>query len=86
MKRAFIIFALLLSACDPPRAIKQIDSANPAVHVELLTSFDGVRLYRIDVGARTVYVAVQDGRSEVSWEQSCGKNCVEHMSMQTVQR
>lgn len=92
MKHLLLIGVLSMSACEAP-AIRQIESANSQTRVELITAFEGVRLYRIDVGDSRIYVAVQDKRLEVAWDvthiESDGKTTTtstEHLQTQTMVR
>lgn len=80
---AVIVVGLCSAAC-PANAIKNVESLNPEVKVELLTSFDGVRLYRVDTGVRTVYVAVSSNRLEVAWDSREGKTTVP-VEVQTIE-
>lgn len=83
MKSLLLLVACIVLCGCQAEPLKTLDSANKTVIVELLTTFDGVRLYRIFDGGRQVYVAVADGRLEVSWDAQHGKTA-EHMRTTTV--
>jgi hypothetical protein len=75
---------LFMSGCyAPPQRIEA--SSNSEVNVELMTEFDGCKVYRLwDFGNR-VYIARcgQDVRAE--WSTSCGKGCTKNNQTLTVE-
>lgn len=78
---ALMIGAVSTVACNVPAdSIKTLDNPNTRVAVELITSFEHVRLYRVrlndGIGFKDVFVAVQDGRVEVTWNEHQGKTVV----------
>lgn len=76
--------ALLVSGCYAEPQSKET-SSNSEVKVELLTEFDGCKVYRAwDMGNR-IYIARcgQDVRAE--WQTSCGKGCVAKQETLTIE-
>lgn len=72
----YVVIAAVLLACVGCRAdsLSRTASTNHDVKVELLTEFDGIRLYRVEDGSeRTVYVAVAADRLRTSFWRQEGK-------------
>lgn len=70
MKR--MIFALLYGASLATAAcgakpLEQVPSHNAEVTAEVIAIVDDIKIYRLDVGDRTIYFA--DARGTTSWEQ-----------------
>lgn len=85
MKRVIIalLLAVTLSGCGKA-AQGEARSTNRAVSVEVLTSFDGVVVYRFRDAGEYVYVAVRGREISTNWSDNCGKNCRESHTVQTV--
>lgn len=70
-----LLIALACSACQAPSLsiVKNVD--NKEVSVEIMATFDGIRLYRVGVGDREVYVARVVGSADVAthWMEPQGK-------------
>lgn len=72
-----IFLALFLGGCKSP-SLQSTVSQNKEITVDLITQFDGIRLYRVNVDGRSVYVAATGTVPvETSWIEthyySCGK-------------
>lgn len=64
---------------------KPVESTNGAVTVSLVTMFDGVKLYRVEVDGKYVYVATTgQGVLSTRWDEYCGKGCIDEISVPTV--
>lgn len=62
-------------------------SANKDVTVDVLTTFDGITVYRVHDGDdRIVYIAATGGAYAAQWSENCGKGCVRHVETTTVKR
>lgn len=90
-KLAVLLFSLTLVGCSAP-AEKSVGSTNKEVKVEMMARFDGIVLYRVDVGSRYVYVAAKDDGKTLAanWSEQrpCGKGCTrtEYFEVPTVSR
>ncbi len=85
MKRLIVMAAMCsaMAACGAEPMSKS-PSANADVRVEVLTEFDGVRLYRVRDGSdRTVYIAVSASQLRAEWTEQHGKTIV-HRDSQTL--
>ncbi len=53
------------------------------VEVTIIAQFEGVTLYRVNVpNERYVYVAVKGNATQTaSWQESCGKSCVQQVEV-----
>ncbi len=83
LKRIAVLFAAaLLVGCEKPvEAEGQVAGTNPELVVEVIATFDGYRIIRFrDAGYRR-YAVLPAGT--VTWTESCGKNCVRGVSVQT---
>ena len=73
MKRlGLLVLVVVFSGCRAA-PMRYISSTNPQTSIEVMTEFDGIRLYRIDVGNRSVYVAVHLKDLSTHWEEQNGK-------------
>ena len=81
-----LVMALLTVACDSTPQ-QEITSSNQEVSVAILTTFDGITLYRVMADGKRIYVAKQ-GVAPVSleaiWSESCGKSCTREVRQQTL--
>ncbi len=80
------MLAMLMTGCyNSPLSTSA--SGNPEIPVSFLFEFDDCRVYRFeDGGTHRYFVKCSDGSAQTMWNQSCGKNCVEHVSIPTVTR
>jgi len=74
---------LTMSGCAA-EGIREAQSANRNVTVDLLTEFEGVRVYRFLDGGNYVYVAVSASQLRAEWQKPEGKTTVRAESL-TVQ-
>lgn len=79
------LLSLLVGGCGA-EPMRQAVSANVGVKVEVLTEFDGIRLYRVSDGSNMIYVATSHTELRTQWEVSCGENCTEVKRALTVKR
>lgn len=79
------VLAVVMISCGAA-AIRKADSSNKGVTVEVLTEFDGIRLYRVNDGERTVFVAVTRSELRASWQETCGKNCTRQVETLTARK
>lgn len=82
MKTLLILLAIMVTGCTE-QAQQEVQSSNRSVSVELLTEFDGCKLYRIYDG-RNVYMAKCGDTVTTSTKQGCGKNCTYTTSDMTI--
>lgn len=79
----------LLSGCDidsmPRQRPESITKAGNGYQVERLFTYDGCIVYRFDDWGNPRYFTRCDGEtsSDVSWRESCGKNCSRQVSVPT---
>jgi hypothetical protein len=70
------LIAVVTIGCEAD-PIRPASSTNPNVQVNVLTEFDGIRLYRIQDGdGRPIYVAVAMSELRVEWEEHQGRTTV----------
>ena len=75
LKFVIALSCLALVACVEP-AESTADSSNINIPVEKLFEVDGCTVYRFPDGGYTRYFSnCKSGRSEVTYQQNCGKNC-----------
>ena len=77
---AILVSALVVASCaaDP---ISTTDSRNKNVKVDVLTEFDGVRVYRFMDNGYYIYIAVSAHDIRAQWDQTAGKT---HFMQQTM--
>lgn len=78
MKRLLLVIlaGVAVAGCPAP-PLRGTASTNRDVAVEVMTEFDGIRLYRVDVGSRIVFVAAYANQLSTSWREQQGKTSVE---------
>ena len=75
LKFVIALSCLLLVACTEP-AESTVASSNGNIPVEKLFNVDGCTVYRFqDGGYNRYFSSCKTGRSEVTYQQNCGKNC-----------
>lgn len=80
-----LLVSLFLSGCYE-RPITTTRSDNAAIAVELLFTYDGVKVYRFQDGGRFVYYTDARGRVEWTTSTSTGKSStVQRHSVETAQ-
>lgn len=62
------LIAVVMCGCEAD-PIRQAKSANPKTTVDVVTEFDGIRLYRVNVGDRSVFVAAYVNGLNASWDE-----------------
>lgn len=83
MRRLLIVLVLVgVCGCDAD-PLRKVDSANGSVTVELLTTFDDVRLYKVWTGGTAIYVAVHRDGTTAKWDEQDGK-VTREVQVQTV--
>ncbi len=82
MKRLIVLTALIvaMTACEND-ALRQTQSVNNNVKVDVLTEFEGIRVYRVHDGGYPIYIAVRDGNITAQWRENHGKTSVERSSV-----
>ena len=74
-KLVVALSCLILAACSEP-AESTASSSNPNVSVEKLLTVDDCTVYRFqDAGYNRYFSNCKSGRSEVTYQLNCGKNC-----------
>jgi flagellar basal body-associated protein FliL len=84
---------VMLFGCEatPLRPAEAKTAPGSSLKVEVVAEFEGIRLYRVNTGDKTIYVAAAiddhaERRVSAQWEESCGKACTEAVTVQTVPR
>ena len=86
MRKVLLLTSLLLAGCDTTPE-RKAQASNAAVKVSVLTTFEGITLYRVEADGKQIYVA-KAGTVPVSttahWTEteSCGKNCTRQVAKQ----
>ena len=74
-KLVVALSCLMLVACTEP-AESTASASNPNVSVEKLLTVDDCTVYRFkDGGYNRYFSSCKTGRSEVTYQENCGKNC-----------
>ena len=74
-KLVVALSCLILAACSEP-AESTASSSNPNVSVEKLLTVDDCTVYRFqDGGYNRYFSSCKSGRSEATYQLTCGKNC-----------
>jgi hypothetical protein len=77
MKKLLLLPLLFTLGCEVTPVMTKKADDNAAVDVSVIATFDGIRLYRVYTGDRTVYVAARpDGHIDTNWMRPVGKTHV----------
>lgn len=81
---AIVVAMVALTGCDN-QPVATAHSSNPQVPVSLLFEHDGCRVYRFNDGGRNhYYVRCNGGAQSTMSTESCGKNCIRTVGIQTL--
>ena len=84
MKYIILILIILLTGCNKT-PISTLETPNPNVKVDILTTVDGCTIYRFrDGGNDNYFVKCTSGSTQAIYTVPCGKSCTEQVAITTV--
>lgn len=83
MKKLSIILVVFIFGCAGDPELRSA-TENPDYSVDTLFTHDGCTVYRFDDAGKFRYFAnCKSGQTSTTWAESCGKNCISDVAIQT---